>query len=114
MRSNFVGQDSSMDNDVMTCMFLPKIAARFSFFVQWRESECWKPPHILLLLRGRGRVELEKTVVDVGFLPVVSVRCWCSHPSWEFMLWNVDDLMCVGLVHVVDWIFYFSELQCVL
>ena len=41
--------------------------------------------------------ELEKTMVKLGFRPVVSSLCLCYHPSFGIsVVGHVDDLMCVG------------------
>ena len=43
------------------------------------------------------QAELEKTVFEVGFRPVVSTPCLCCHPSRGIrVVGHVDDLMCVG------------------
>ena len=44
------------------------------------------------------QVELEKTLIEVGFRPVVSTPCLYCHPSRGIRVaGHVDDLMCVGL-----------------
>ena len=35
------------------------------------------------------QAELEKSMVDLGFRPVVSTLCLYYHPSWEFVLWDM-------------------------
>ena len=43
------------------------------------------------------QAELEKTMVKLGFRPVVSGLCLCYHPSFGIsVVGHVDDLMCVG------------------
>ena len=43
------------------------------------------------------QADLEKTMIELGFRPVVSTPCLCYHPLWRIrVVGHVDDLMCVG------------------
>ena len=43
------------------------------------------------------QAELEKTMIELGFRPVVSTSCLYYHPLWRIrVVGHVDDLMCVS------------------
>ena len=58
------------------------------------------------------QAELEKTVFEVGFRPVVCTPCLCCHPSRGIrVVGHVDDLMCVGPRSGLD--IFLAKLKCV-
>ena len=58
------------------------------------------------------QAELEKTMIELGFRPVVSTPCLYYHPLWRIrVVGHVDDLMCVGPRSGLDT--FMAKLQCV-
>ena len=58
------------------------------------------------------QAELEKTMIELGFRPVVSNPCLSYHPSWGIrVVGHVEDLMCVCPRSGVD--IFLAKLQCV-
>ena len=58
------------------------------------------------------KTELEKTMIELGFRPVVSAPCLYYHPSWRIrVVGHVDDLMCVDPRSGLD--IFLAKLKCV-
>ena len=58
------------------------------------------------------QAELEKTMIELGFRPVVFTPCLYYHPSRRIRsVGHVGDLMCIGPRNGLD--FFLAKLKCV-